>query len=184
MKSLIVLSSLLMALPLHAAKLTNSTCKDVKNLNDKAMPEYLAVVDGYDKAGKKDFEEIDMVGIMNDATKVKEACANGEDAKIKDIRKTTTATTTAATTASPSTTTPKHFNPKNSKCEDFVALNEMYQPVAAYWVLGNSKDSKVKKGDLDEVYLEQPVMTLVEECRKQPKASFFSKAKSWFHKHV
>jgi hypothetical protein len=174
-------SLFLLAVPVLAANVKSPQCKDLSGISDKYTPEYLAVVDGYNKAGEKIGTEVDMGGIVTESDGIKTECQKNANQKIDTVQK------NMAPTATGNVNTPKTtgtFNPKNAKCEDFVALGEDIQPVATFWVAGHSKSGKIKNGQVDEEFLARPVVSLIEECKAQPKASFYSKAKAWLKKHT
>ena len=132
---------------------------------------------------------VNIAGLVTESGKVKDECAKDKTAKVKTIRK---AMMKTAKNSVPQNTLQEDIdrkptstiNPTKAKCSDFIALDEQYQPVAAYWVAGHSKAGKVNKGEIDEAYLEQPVATLIEDCRAAPTASFYDKTKTWFKKHI
>jgi acid stress chaperone HdeA len=175
MKLFFVSTMVLFSIPAFAINLKDPKCSELTTMKESVTPEYLAVIDGYDKAGKKLGEEVDVEGIVTDAKQVNEKCAGNKSAKIhevrQDIRKSQSATASKTT-----------LNPKTAKCQDFLAMSEEIQPVAAYWVAGQTKSGKARTGDIDEVFLERPVATLVEDCKAQPKASFYDRTKTWLKK--
>lgn len=175
MKKMVVSALVLFTIPVFAAKMKDAKCSDVASLKDNVTPEYLAVIDGYDKSGKKVMEEVDMGGLVTESKMVNEQCAKDSSAKLANIRK-------DIKSNQPITSTSSTLNPMKAKCKDFVALGEDVQPVAVFWVAGHDKSGKVKSGEIDEEFLERPVTTLVEDCKMNPKASFYDKAKAWFKK--
>ncbi len=172
--SLVFLSSLCA----YGAKVSHPQCQDVVDIQEKVTPEYLAVLDGYNKAGKE-VNEVDLGGIVSESDKVKKECQSNKTAKVDTVRK--NVAKNAAKTPVDSKTV---IAPTKAKCEDFLALEERVQPVAAYWVAGHSKSGQVKKGEVDEIFLERPVAALIEECKATPTASFYDKAKAWIKKHT
>jgi acid stress chaperone HdeA len=186
MKFQIIVSILLLSLPAFAAKVNNPKCNELSGINEKYTPEYLAVVDGYNKAGKELGSEVDVGGIVTEANNVKEQCDKQKTAKIASVRKTVAKNTAPKNSLQEDIDrkSKSTINPKNAKCQDFIALGEAYQPVAAFWVAGHSKTGKIKNGEVDEEFLEQPVATLVEECKAEPTASFYQKTKTWLKKHI
>jgi hypothetical protein len=186
MKPQIIIPILLMSLPVFAAKVSNPKCSELSGINEKFTPEYLAVVDGYNKAGKEVGSEVDVGGIVTESNNVKEQCDKQKTTKIAAVRKTVAKNSDAKNTLQQDIDRkPKAvINPIKAKCEDFLALGEVYQPVAAYWVAGHSKSGKIKNGEVDEEYLEIPVVTLIEDCKAEPTASFYQKTKTWLKKHI
>ena len=160
-----------------AAQIKNAKCSDMAKLNENITPQYMAVIDGYDKAGKKVSEEIDMAGIVSESKKVTEQCAKHKSSKIDNVKKDLKNSSAASATAAP-------LNPLKAKCKDFVALGEDVQPVAVFWIAGHDKSGKLKDGEVDEEFLAQPIATLVEDCKAKPMASFYDKTKAWIKKHI
>ena len=178
MKLILITALFLSSIPAFSAKVRDAKCSDIAPGNEKITPQFLAVIDGYDKAGKKVSEEIDMENIVTDSKKVNAECAKDRTAKIDSIRKeirNSKVQNTAKTAA---------INPMKAKCEDFLLLGEEVQPVAAFWVAGHDKSGKLKKGEIDEEFLARPIVTLIEECKARPKTSFYEKTKAWIKKHT
>ena len=68
-------------------------------------------------------------------------------------------------------------------CEEFTGLEETYQPTYVAWAWGYSQgqsDPTSAVVDVDGVAQVTPYV--VAECKQDPKASFWSKVKSKFHK--
>jgi acid stress chaperone HdeA len=177
MKSYLIPFLIAVSIPAFGAKMKDAKCSDIANLKEVFTPRYLAVIDGYDKAGKKVSEEVDMGDIVTESKKVNEVCGENKSTSIDAIKKDYKASATKNSDT-------KALNPMNAKCEDFVALSEETQPVAIFWVAGHDKTGKIKNGEIDEEFLSRPIATLIEECKKQPKVSFYEKAKNWLKKRV
>jgi hypothetical protein len=182
-------------IPALAAKVKNPKCKDFVEVQDKYQPEYLAVVDGYNKAGKEVDQVVDMDVLVTQARQVKDECNKNKSEPLARARKNTNqairakdssmpATEAARTAATPTRTAMSSLNPRQAKCQDFLVLGEQYQPVAAYWVVGNSKTGSAKNGNVEEEFLERPVATLVQDCQANPTASFYDRAKNWVSKKI
>jgi hypothetical protein len=62
-------------------------------------------------------------------------------------------------------------------CEDFLALDETFQPKVVYWAVAYGKGGKPEAAVLDVEGIETIIPSLVEECKKAPKASFWQKVK-------
>ncbi|CDZ76206.1 putative acid stress chaperone HdeA precursor [Legionella massiliensis] len=81
-------------------------------------------------------------------------------------------------TSSDSATKAKQAN--RMTCEEFLALDEVYRPKVIYWTAG-----KVKKGNTEDINVlisgtEKLVPEIIEECKKNPKESFWQRVKSHF----
>jgi hypothetical protein len=183
MEKLLVMAILVsVAMPTWAAKIKNPKCEEITTVKDQYTPEYMAVVDGYNKAGKKEGEVLDVSGIVTESTQVKEVCNKMKSKSIDSVRKDVAKKDMKNKTTKNMNS---EINPVKATCEEFLALDTEYQPVAAYWVAGHDKSGKtIKSGEVDEAFLAEPVLALVEECRANPKASFYSQAKSWFSKRL
>jgi hypothetical protein len=67
-------------------------------------------------------------------------------------------------------------------CEDFVGLDETFQPKAVYWAVAYGKGGQPEAEVVDVEGVESVVPFVVEECKKAPKESFWQKVKAEFKK--
>lgn len=67
-------------------------------------------------------------------------------------------------------------------CEDFVGLDERFQPKAIYWAAAYGKNGEPEGDILDVEGIETVVPVIVAECRKAPKESFWGRVKAEFKK--
>jgi LysM repeat protein len=63
-------------------------------------------------------------------------------------------------------------------CEEFVGLEESYQPKAVYWAVAYGKHGEPEAEAVDIEGVETLVPFVVEECRKTPKETFWQKVKA------
>ena len=63
-------------------------------------------------------------------------------------------------------------------CEDFVGLDESFQPKAVYWAVAYGKGGQPEAEAVDVEGVESVVPVVVEECKKAPKESFWQKVKA------
>ncbi|WP_299732761.1 acid-activated periplasmic chaperone HdeA [uncultured Endozoicomonas sp.] len=63
-------------------------------------------------------------------------------------------------------------------CEDFISLQENYQPYAIAWATAYSKAGKPEGTDFDTEGMETIRPTLLQFCNRNPKASFWDKVKA------
>ncbi|HYQ91385.1 MAG TPA: acid-activated periplasmic chaperone HdeA [Candidatus Competibacteraceae bacterium] len=63
-------------------------------------------------------------------------------------------------------------------CEDFIGLDESFQPKAVYWAAAYAKGGKPEAAVLDVDGIESVIPVIIEECQKTPKASFWEKVKA------
>ncbi|MFL9911184.1 HdeA/HdeB family chaperone [Paraburkholderia sp. RL17-337-BIB-A] len=75
--------------------------------------------------------------------------------------------------------TGKEMSPAKMKCEDFVAVDSVYQPALVYWVAGVDHLG-VRETDTMVVDTATPVAAIVAECKKTPKASFKTKVRALY----
>ncbi|MFM0170240.1 HdeA/HdeB family chaperone [Paraburkholderia sediminicola] len=75
--------------------------------------------------------------------------------------------------------TGKEISPAKMKCEDFVAVDEVYRPALVYWVAGVDHLG-VRETDTMVVDTATPVALIVGECKKTPKASFKAKVRALY----
>ncbi len=67
-------------------------------------------------------------------------------------------------------------------CEDFVGLDESFQPQAVYWAVAYGKNGQPEAEAVDVEGIETVIPYVVEECKKAPKESFWQKVKAEFAK--
>lgn len=67
-------------------------------------------------------------------------------------------------------------------CQDFVELDESFQPKAVYWAVAYGKDGKPEAESVDVEGVETVIPRVVQECKKAPKESFWEKAKAEWKK--
>lgn len=92
------------------------------------------------------------------------------------------ATLLAASSLSMAATTAAKKPVSQWKCEDFLALDESYQPKAIYFAEGFNKKNKPVDAVMDMDGIEKVVPLVVQECQKAPKASFWDKLKAGWDK--
>lgn len=63
-------------------------------------------------------------------------------------------------------------------CEDFVGLDESFQPKAIYWAAAYGKHGASEGNMVDVEGIETVVPVIVDACQKTPKASFWEKVKA------
>lgn len=63
-------------------------------------------------------------------------------------------------------------------CQDFLTLDESFQPTAVAFAEGVTKKDKVVDPTLDVQGIAQVVPVLVQECSKSPKSNFVNKVKA------
>ena len=71
---------------------------------------------------------------------------------------------------------PNKMNPMKMKCEDFLAVGEVYRPALVYYVAGVDKVGVTETDTMVEDTA-TPVAAIVAECQKAPKASFHQKVR-------
>ena len=67
-------------------------------------------------------------------------------------------------------------------CEDFVGLDESFQPKAVYWAVAYGKGGKPEADEVAVEGVETVVPFVVQECKKAPKESFWEKVKTEWKK--
>jgi hypothetical protein len=67
-------------------------------------------------------------------------------------------------------------------CEDFVELDESFQPKAVYWAVAYGKGGKPEADEVAVEGVETVVPVVVQECKKAPKESFWAKVKAEWKK--
>lgn len=67
-------------------------------------------------------------------------------------------------------------------CEDFVGLDESFQPKAVYWAVAYGKGGKPEADEVDVAGVETVIPFVLQECKRAPKESFWEKAKAEWKK--
>lgn len=67
-------------------------------------------------------------------------------------------------------------------CEDFVGLDESFQPKAVYWAVAYGKGGKPEADEVAVEGVETVVPFVVQECKQAPKESFWQKVKAEWKK--
>ncbi|WP_321915221.1 MULTISPECIES: HdeA/HdeB family chaperone [unclassified Paraburkholderia] len=74
---------------------------------------------------------------------------------------------------------PTKTNPLKMKCEDFLAVGEVYRPAVVYYLVGVDKLGVTETDTMVEDTA-TPVAAIVAECQKAPKASLHTKVKEMY----
>jgi acid stress chaperone HdeA len=67
-------------------------------------------------------------------------------------------------------------------CAEFIALDDQYKPNVVYWATAYAKGGKPEASELDIAGTETVTPMIVQDCEKEPKASFWKKLKAAWHK--
>jgi acid stress chaperone HdeA len=67
-------------------------------------------------------------------------------------------------------------------CEDFVGLDEGFQPKAVYWAVAYGKHGEPEAEAVDMEGVETLVPFVIQECEKAPKQSFWQKVQAEWKK--
>jgi acid stress chaperone HdeA len=67
-------------------------------------------------------------------------------------------------------------------CEDFIAIDDQYKPNVIYWATAYAKGGKPEASELDIAATEQVTPMIIDDCEKEPKASFWQKLKGAWDK--
>ena len=74
----------------------------------------------------------------------------------------------------------KAVMPTKMSCEEFLAVDEVTRPQIVFWSEGFNKKGKVKDTAIDIDRTNRLVPVLVEDCKMEPRASYWSKMKKRF----
>jgi acid stress chaperone HdeA len=85
-----------------------------------------------------------------------------------------------ATAAAKST---KSIKPMQLTCEEFLSYDEVTRPQIVFWSEGMNGKGKPNSGVIDVERTNSLVPVLVEDCRQEPKTSYWTKMKEEFKKH-
>jgi LysM repeat protein len=69
-------------------------------------------------------------------------------------------------------------------CEDFLGLDENFQPKAVYWAVAYGKHGTPDAEAMDVDSVETIVPVVIDECKKVPKESFWQKVETQWDKLV
>jgi acid stress chaperone HdeA len=69
-------------------------------------------------------------------------------------------------------------------CEDFLGLDESFQPKAVYWAVAYGKHGTPDAEAMDVDGVETVVPVVIDECKKAPKESFWQKVEAQWDKLV
>ena len=75
----------------------------------------------------------------------------------------------------------KVVKPMEMTCEDFLSFDEVTRPQIVYWSEGFTHKDRIKNIAFDMDRTNSLVPVLVQECTKEPHASYWSKMKREFH---
>ena len=76
----------------------------------------------------------------------------------------------------------KKLKPSKMTCQDFLALDDVSQPKVVYWTEGFNRKGKPDDVIFDTETTDRLVPVVIEECKKEPTASFWKKTKAEFKK--
>lgn len=77
----------------------------------------------------------------------------------------------------------KAIKPMELTCEEFLSYDEVTRPQIVYWSEGMNGKGKPETAVIDLDRTNSLVPVLVEECRKDPHTSYWTKMKQEFKKH-
>ena len=78
---------------------------------------------------------------------------------------------------------PKPIKPMELTCEEFLSYDEVTRPQIVYWSEGLNGKGKPESATIDVERTNSLVPVLVEDCRKEPQTSYWTKVKQEFKKH-
>ncbi len=68
-------------------------------------------------------------------------------------------------------------------CEEFVAIGEEFKPKAIYWASAHARGGKKHKSNILNIEgTEKVIPIVIDECTQQPKATFWDKLNTAWHK--
>jgi acid stress chaperone HdeA len=70
--------------------------------------------------------------------------------------------------------------PSEWTCEDFLAVDDSIKPQVVYWMEGYSVAGKSEFAEVDVESFERPIIAVITECKKEPRASLWDKIKNHF----
>jgi hypothetical protein len=169
----IAVSVPVLAVPTKASSLT---CEEFVVLDDVVKPKIVYWAEGFNKKGKSNGETIDVAETDKLVPILVTECAKTPKAPLSQKIKEQTG---AANKQSTPPTSAAVKNPKNMKCDEFVALDDVVKPKVVYWAEGYNKKGK-QEGLIDVKETDDLVPVLVDECKQTPKLSLWQKFKKHF----
>ncbi|HWP65531.1 MAG TPA: HdeA/HdeB family chaperone [Candidatus Limnocylindria bacterium] len=148
--------------------LPKMTCEEFLALGDELQPRAVAWLDGYSKGGKLKEEDIGEIDVHRETEVLIASCKEQPKKSLWE------------TIESKLPGGKKRVKPVSMTCEEFVALSKSERPELYYWAKGYNRGSKTKENVSGEVDLEKDTVVLYEECRRTPKASFWSRVRKHF----
>jgi acid stress chaperone HdeA len=85
-----------------------------------------------------------------------------------------------ATTVVPVVMAGQQHKPASMTCEEFLSLDDSIQPNIVYWSEGFNKKGNPTEAVIDFDTTDELIPTIITECQKTPKASFWQKIKNYF----
>jgi hypothetical protein len=76
----------------------------------------------------------------------------------------------------------KAIKPTALTCEEFLSYDEVTRPQIVYWSEGMNRQGKPEDAVIDVDRTNRLVPVLVEDCTKEPSASYWTKMKQEFKK--
>lgn len=67
-------------------------------------------------------------------------------------------------------------------CQDFIDVGDEIQPRVVYWMEGFKKAGKPEFADVGVEDFDRPIAVVVDECKREPKATLWEKIKKVFSK--
>lgn len=71
----------------------------------------------------------------------------------------------------------KGIKAEKLRCEEFLALDDVTRPALVYWAEGVNSKGKPEDAVFDIQTTNRLVPVLIEDCKQEPKASFWTKMK-------
>lgn len=77
----------------------------------------------------------------------------------------------------PDKATTKAIKPQKLRCDEFLALDEVTRPAVVYWAEGVNSKGKHEDAVFDIEMTNRLVPVVIQDCKQEPKASFWTKFK-------
>jgi acid stress chaperone HdeA len=101
---------------------------------------------------------------------------------IREISLVTALLSLSAAAAPETGTTSSKVKPSKITCEEFVVLDETVKPQVIYFIEGATRKGKMEDAVISVDEISNPVLWVLDECRKTPKATVWQKVENWVKK--
>jgi hypothetical protein len=148
------------------------TCEDFVALADVEKPKIVYWAEGFDKNGKPIDSVLDVTATDTLVPVLVSECKKTPKESLTKAIQEHPLAAPKATASGP--------KPTRMTCNEFVSLANVTQPKVVYWAEGFNKDGGVSDSVVDIEETDRLVPILIQECKNEPKLTFWQKIKKFF----